>query len=83
MHTLMATATGLILLGLFMGLAKHKAACASRFVVVWFWLCVLHFSYGVWGAGYPLLTELGVHVVVFGLPGGLAWFLARKLKPKT
>lgn len=83
MHTLIATAIGLGLLGLLIGLAKDKAACASRFIVMWFFICLLHLSYGVWGAGYPLLTELGVHVIVFGLPGGAAWLLARKLKPRA
>lgn len=80
MHTLVATAIGLISLGLFVGLAKNKAACAGRFIPVWLVLCLLHLGYGVGKAGYPFLTELGVHVIVFGVPAGVAWYLTRKFK---
>ena len=82
MHTLVATLIGLVALGLFVGLAQRKDLCAARFIPVWALICLLHFCYGVWSAGHPFLLELGVHVIVFGVPGGAAWWMSRKFKPK-
>jgi hypothetical protein len=91
MHTLRITLIGLILLSLFVFVAaqinqrKYRPAVDGAFLFIWVWLVVsvANFCVGVLIAGYSVLTELGVHVVVFGLPAGVAWFLSRKFRSKT
>jgi hypothetical protein len=82
MHTIIVTLIGLALLGFFVGFAKAKDTAARRFIAVWLVLCIGHLTYGVVVAGYGLLTELGVHAVVFGVPAALAFTLSRVLRPK-
>ena len=81
MHTLVATLVGFIALGFYARLSKPLAAGARRFIGVWLGACILHLGYGVLGAGYSLVSELGVHAIVFGLPAITAWILSRKLPP--
>jgi hypothetical protein len=91
MHTLRITLIGLILLSLFVFVAaqinqrKNRPAVDGAYLFIWVWLVVsiANFCVGIFIAGYSVLTELGVHVIVFGLPAGVAWFLSRKFRAKT
>lgn len=91
MHTLRITLIGLILLSLFVFVAAQINGRKNRpdvdgghlFILVWLVVSIANFSVGVFIAGYSVLTELGVHVVVFGLPAAVAWFMSRKFCSKS
>jgi len=91
MHTLMLTSGGLILLFAFILVAnsinKRKSAPTVNGprIFIWFWLAVsiINFCVGVFVAGYSVVSEIIVHIVVFGLPAGVAWFLSRRFGAKT
>jgi FtsH-binding integral membrane protein len=91
MHTLRITLIGLILLSLFIFVAaqinqrKNRPAVDGAYLFLWVWLVVsvVNFCVGVFIAHYSVLTELGVHVVVFGLPAGVAWFMSRKFRSRA
>ena len=51
---------------------------AGLFIGAWLGVCAVNFLIGVFGAGYSVATELGVHAIVFGVPAGLAWFLSHR-----
>jgi hypothetical protein len=84
MHMLMMTVIGLALLAAFVFGAHALNRAGTRIngplVFIGFWLAVsaVSFLIGVFVAGYSVLTELGVHAVIFGVPAGLAWFLSRR-----
>ena len=88
MHTLRITVIGLILLSLFVFVAAQTNQRKTRpaingaylFIRVWLAASVVNFCVGVFVAGYSVLTELAVHVVVFGVPAGVAWFLSRRFR---
>lgn len=91
MHTLRITLIGLILLSLFVFVAaqinqrKNRPPVDGANLFLWLWLVVsiANFCVGVFIAGYSVLTELGVHLVVFGLPAAVAWFMSRKFCSKS
>ncbi len=91
MHTLRLTVIGLILLSVFVFVAaqinarKDKRTVDGAYLFVWVWLAVsiVNFCVGVFVANYSFATEIAVHVVVFGLPAGVAWYLSRKFRFKT
>ena len=91
MHTLTVTSIGIVLLSAFIFVAssinkrKNKRAIDGAWIFIWFWLAVsiVNFCVGVFVADYPVATELGVHIVVFGLPAGVAWYLSRKFRSKN
>lgn len=91
MHTLILTSSGLVLLLAFVLVAnsinKRKSAHAvnGARLFIWFWLVIsiINFSIGVFAAGYSVISEVIVHVLVFGLPAGIAWYLSRKFITKT
>jgi hypothetical protein len=86
MHTLRLTLIGLILLSVFVFVAaqinqrnnRRGVNGARIFIGVWLVVSTLNFIVGVVVAGYSVATEVAVHVVVFGLPAGVAWYLSRK-----
>jgi hypothetical protein len=86
MHTLRLTLIGLILLSVFVFVTaqinqrNNRRAVNGAWIFIWAWLVVstLNFFVGVLVAGYSVVTEVAVHVVVFGLPAGVAWYLSRK-----
>jgi uncharacterized membrane protein YwaF len=86
MHTLRLTLIGLILLSVFVFITaqinqrNNRRAVNGAGIFIWVWLVVstLNFIVGVVVAGYSVATEVAVHVVVFGLPAGVAWYLSRK-----
>ncbi|MES1194465.1 MAG: hypothetical protein ABUL65_01135, partial [Opitutus sp.] len=77
MHTLIITAGGLSLLSLILGLAKDRGAAARRFIPFWGLISFLHLGYGVGVHHYGFLEELGVHVIVFGVPAAAAYGVGR------
>jgi len=85
MHMLMVTGGGLALLGLFLILARSwgpdpaiMAVVARAFIPVWLTITLLNLWIGVRHAGYTLLQELPVFVVVFGIPVAVAVALIRR-----
>lgn len=91
MHTLRLTMIGLVLLSVFVFVAaqinqrKNKRAVDGARFFIWLWLAVsvINFCVGVFVANYSVATELAVHVIVFGLPAGVAWYLSRRLRSKV
>jgi hypothetical protein len=91
MHMLTVTLIGLLLVLAFVLVArsinkrKNRQAVDGARIFIWFWLAVsmVDFCVGVFVANYPVATEIGVHIVVFGLPAGVAWYLSRKFRSKV
>ena len=87
MHTLVMTAAGLALLAVFFfganEINKRRPARpmdgALAFIWLWLFVSLINFFVGVFVAGYSVLTELGVHAVIFGVPALIAWYLSRRL----
>ena len=85
MHTLRMTVMGLLLLGLFvLGAWLWNRSQAKRvdgaWIFIWLWLAIalVNLLVGVFVAGIPLLTEILVLLVVFGVPAATAWYLSRR-----
>lgn len=86
MHTLTLTVLGFVLLFVFVFIAnsikrrKGKPAAGGARLFIWFWLVVslIDFYVGVFVANHPVMMEVGVHIIIFGLPAGLAWYLSRR-----
>ena len=91
MHTLMLTSGGLILLLAFVFVAnsinkrKSTPTVNGPRIFIWFWLAVsiINFCVGVFVAGYSVASEVVVHIFVFGLPAGIAWYLSRRFRAKA
>lgn len=81
MHTLVVILIGLAGLwtALRLGAARGRRVDAIvGFVWVWLALSIVHFAVGVLVAGYPAALEAQVHVLIFGIPAGVAfWILQR------
>ncbi len=82
MHTLTLTLAGLVLLALCVGAAKltHSPSwtvqrAAQVCVPVGLLIAIGNLLIGMFTAGIPVLTELWVLVVVFGVPAAAAWYL--------
>jgi hypothetical protein len=82
MHTALMTAGGLSLLSLILGLAQDRGAAARRFIPVWGLISFLDLGYGVGVHHYGFFEELGVHVIVFGVPAALAFWVGRTRRPQ-
>ena len=90
MHTLRLIVIGLVLLSVFVFVAvqinqrRDKTVDGAK-LFIWVWLAVsaINFFVGVLVAGYSIATEILVHIVVFGLPGGVAWYLSRRFRSKA
>ena len=88
MHTLAMLLVGLLLLALFAGGAawlnrsRGSARLDGPFLFIWVWLaaCVVNFWVGVSLAGVSAIVELGVFLVVFGVPAAAAVLLRRWLR---
>jgi hypothetical protein len=86
MHTLQMILAGLVLLALFVGIAKFLprpswtvARAVQMFIPVWAIVALGNMVVGMFWAGIPFLTELAVLAVVFGVPAAAAWFLGRRI----
>ena len=85
MYMLMMTAIGLVLLAVFhsgtamLNRRRTGRSINGHYALIWVWLAVsaVNFFIGVVVAGYGVLTERAVHAVIFGVPAGVAWYLAR------
>jgi hypothetical protein len=88
MHMAMVIGGGLVLLGLFMHMARLWGAEAQGFAMaalyflpVWMTIAVANLWVGVTKAGYTVAEEVPILAVVFGVPAvaafGLAWWFAR------
>lgn len=85
MHTLQMTLAGLVLLALFVGIAKFfpspswtVSRAAQIFIPVWAVVAIGNMLVGMFWAGIPFLTEIAVLLVVCGLPTATAWFLSKR-----
>ena len=86
MHTLRLTLIGLILLSVFVFVTaqinqrNNRRDVDGARIFIWVWLVVstINFCVGVFVANYSVAIEVAVHVVVFGLPAGVAWYLSRR-----
>ena len=85
MHMLMVTAGGLVLLGLFLLLGRSWGSdpailgvAAKAFIPVWLTIALVNLWIGVRYAGYTLLQELPILVVIFGIPAAAAIAVIRR-----
>lgn len=85
MHTLMVMGGGLVLLGLFLILARSwgpdpamMAVAARAFIPVWLAISIVNLWIGVRYAGYTLLQELPILFVIFGIPAAVAVVVIRR-----
>jgi hypothetical protein len=85
MHMAMVTLGGLILLGLFLLLARSWGAdpaimgvAAKAFIPVWLSISLVNLWIGVQYAGYTVLEELPILVVIFGIPAAAAVAVMRR-----
>jgi hypothetical protein len=85
MHVMAVTVAGLALLFVFILVSRlinrsgGGAGGARIFIWIWFLIAAANGTMGVLRAGISPLIEVGVFVVVFGVPAAIAWFTARKL----
>lgn len=86
MRTVILTLIGILLLFAFVAWAnavnRRKGARTINgpraFVFVWLGISLAHLFIGVVREGYPVLLEVGIHAVIFGVPALLAWYLSRR-----
>lgn len=91
MRTFALTSLGVVLLLAFVAIAATlkkrpgpPAFNAPRaFIFLWLGISAAHFYIGVFREGYPIAIELAVHAIIFGVPAGLAWYLARRSRPTS
>ncbi len=87
MRTLALTSLGLVLLLAFVAISAtlkkrqgRPAFNAPRaFIFLWLGVSAAHFYIGVFREGYPIGMELAIHAIIFGVPAGVAWYLARRV----
>jgi hypothetical protein len=82
MHVLMFVVIGLVALAaLYFGAALFgRSGQTGAYVFIWAWLAasLINGAVGVLRAGIPLLNEIGAFIPIFGIPAGVAWYLAYK-----
>ena len=85
MHMIMVTGGGLVLLGLFLLLARSWGSdraimglAAKAFIPVWLTIALVNLWIGVRYAGYTVLQELPILVVIFGIPAAMAIAVIRR-----
>jgi FtsH-binding integral membrane protein len=82
---------GLVLLSVLVFVAaqinqrKNQKNLDGARIFIWVWLIVsaINFCVGVFVAGYSIVTEIVVHIIVFGVPAGTAWYLSRRFRSQT
>lgn len=87
MHTIMVIGGGLLLLIAFViagrligGADGNGMAQAARwFILAWFVLAALNMYVGVSRAGYSIMDELPIFLIVFAVPAVTGWFAAMRL----
>ena len=90
MHTLRMTVLGFVVLAIFFLGARMLNRGQDRkidgaWIFIWVWLvaAVINMMVGVFAAGIPLIVEIPVLAVVFGLPAVVAWYLSRTYGPRA
>jgi hypothetical protein len=86
MHTIMIIAGGFVLLAvcLLLGRAFGGASRATLskaaiwFIPIWFAAALINMWIGVFRAGYTVMQETPIFLVVFGVPAVVAWILSRR-----
>ena len=86
MRTLSIIVLGLVLLALWIGVARALAGgdslqvmkAARAFIGLWFMVAAGNMWMGVASAGYGVWEEVPIFLVIFGLPAGLALFIIWK-----
>ncbi len=84
MHTVMVLTGGFALLAIFcaVGWSRGREAglvrAARAFIPVWLVAAIVNMTVGVVSAGYTVMQELPILVVIFGVPALVAWLLARR-----
>jgi hypothetical protein len=85
MRTLFVVFAGLTLLFVFVLVSRlinrsgGGAGGARMFIWIWALIAAANSITGVILSGISPLIEIGVFVVVFGVPAAIAWFSAKKL----
>lgn len=76
MRTLVLILIGLIVLALMTGLSRpaRRPQVALVFVGLWLVACAINLAVGL-SHGYTLGEELGIHLLLFGVPAAAAWFV--------
>jgi uncharacterized membrane protein YwaF len=83
MHTLLVIGGGLVLLAVMVlagRLFEQPAAALRFFLVLWLIATVVNLWVGVTRAGYTVMQELPIGVVVFGVPALVALALLWRLR---
>jgi hypothetical protein len=80
MHTVKIIAAGLLLLAVFLGCGRFfgsggAAKAALYFIAVWLLIAAGNMAAGVISAGYSVLEELPIFLLVFAVPSGVALLL--------
>ena len=85
MHTIVVTAAGFALLGMFLLLSRFwspdpgvMAVTAKAFIPVWLALTIVNFWIGIRYAGYTLLQELPILAITFGIPAAAAALIIKR-----
>jgi hypothetical protein len=79
MRTLVLILIGLVMLALMTGLSRpaRRPLVALVFIGVWLLACAVNLAIGL-SHGYSLAEELGIHLVLFGVPAAAAWLVRRR-----
>lgn len=88
MRTVVIIVIGLVLLAVWLLVARSVAngrpetvrTAVWAFTAVWFVAAAINLWIGVSQAGYSILEELPVFLVIFGIPAALALFAGRRLR---
>ena len=90
MHTLRMTILGFVVLAIFFLGARllnrgEGKPVDGTWIFIWVWLAaaIINLLVGVFAAGIPLLVEIPVLAVIFGLPALAAWYLSRTYGPRA
>ncbi|WP_067643391.1 hypothetical protein [Dokdonella koreensis] len=79
MRTLVLILIGLVVLALATGLSRPVRRPLAALVFIGFWLvvCAANLAVGL-SHGYSLGEEIGIHLVLFGVPAVAAWVVRRQ-----
>ena len=89
MRTFIIILLGLVLLALWIGIARALAGgdplqvtkAIRAFIGIWFVVALANLAVGVLKAGFGVLDELPIFLLIFGLPAGAALFVNWKSSP--